>query len=195
MNIFYVDKDPVIAAQMLCDSHCVKMILESAQMLSTAHRVLDGKEYIDESSGRKIKRWRLDDPIKEKSIYKAGWLKHPSTQWVMESAYNYRWLYNHMMALNEEFKRRYPKKGRDHMCVVKLGEILKTPPKNIDIRKIGTDAPTAMPEECRVAGDSVTSYRKYYILKKRSFATWKSPAKMPDWFKKGVEIVEAKNGV
>ena len=47
MNIFYLDKDPVIAAQMSCDKHCIKMILESAQMLSTAHRVLDGDEYAD----------------------------------------------------------------------------------------------------------------------------------------------------
>ena len=47
MNIFYLDRDPVIAAQMMCDKHVVKMILESAQMLSTAHRVLDGDEYAD----------------------------------------------------------------------------------------------------------------------------------------------------
>jgi len=42
MNIFYIDRDPVIAAQMSCDKHVVKMILESAQMLCAAHRVLDG---------------------------------------------------------------------------------------------------------------------------------------------------------
>ena len=47
MNIFYLDKDPVVAAQMMCDKHVVKMILESAQMLSTAHRVLDGDAYAD----------------------------------------------------------------------------------------------------------------------------------------------------
>ena len=42
MNIFVLDKDPVVAAQMLCDKHVSKMIVESAQMLSTAHRLLDG---------------------------------------------------------------------------------------------------------------------------------------------------------
>ena len=41
MNIFYLDRDPGIAAAMHCDKHVVKMILETAQMLSTAHRVLD----------------------------------------------------------------------------------------------------------------------------------------------------------
>jgi hypothetical protein len=43
MNIFILDKDPVLAAQLQCDKHVVKMIVESAQMLSTAHRMLDGK--------------------------------------------------------------------------------------------------------------------------------------------------------
>ena len=38
MNIFFLDKDPKIAAQMQCDKHVVKMILETAQMLSTAAR-------------------------------------------------------------------------------------------------------------------------------------------------------------
>ena len=43
MNIFYLDKDPEISAKMHCDKHVVKMIIEYAQMLSTAHRMLDGK--------------------------------------------------------------------------------------------------------------------------------------------------------
>ena len=42
MNIFILDKSPVKAAQMLCDRHVPKMIVESAQMLSTIHRMLDG---------------------------------------------------------------------------------------------------------------------------------------------------------
>ena len=187
MNIFYLDKDPVKAAEMSCDKHVVKMILESAQMLSTAKRVLDGKEYLDTTkNGRKIKRWRLDNSNEEAIIYKAGWLRHPSTQWVMKSAYNYRWLYLHMMALNEQYKLRY-NHTKDHLCIQKLGQLLKTPPKNINVRAIGTDATPAMPDECIVPGDSVASYRKYYIMKKKRFATWKSPAKIPQWFKEGVE--------
>ena len=56
MNIFYLDKDPVIAAQLSCDKHVVKMILESAQMLCTVKRVLDGTEYTDlTKNGEKLK--------------------------------------------------------------------------------------------------------------------------------------------
>ena len=42
MNIFYLHNDPKICAEMHNDKHCIKMILEYAQLLSTAHRVLDG---------------------------------------------------------------------------------------------------------------------------------------------------------
>ena len=43
MNIFYLDKNPWVNAEMHCDKHVCKMIVEYAQLLSTAHRVLDGK--------------------------------------------------------------------------------------------------------------------------------------------------------
>ena len=186
MNIFYLDKDPVKAAEMSCDKHVVKMILESAQMLCTAKRVLDGKEYYGQTkNGRKIRRWKLDNSNEEAIIYKAGWLGHPSTQWVLKSAYNYVWLYKHMMALNEQYKLRY-NHTKDHTCIQKLGQLLSVPPKNARIDVMGTDATPAMPDECKVAGDVVASYRNYYIMKKRRFATWKSPAKMPDWYKDGV---------
>ena len=54
MNIFYLHEEPEIAAELHCDKHVVKMIIEYAQLLSTAHRMLDGKHYIDDSSGRRI---------------------------------------------------------------------------------------------------------------------------------------------
>ena len=43
MNIFFLDKTPYKSAQYLCDKHVVKMILESAQMLSTAVQRYTGR--------------------------------------------------------------------------------------------------------------------------------------------------------
>ena len=187
MNIFYLSKDPVEAAQMSCDKHVVKMILESAQLLCTCHRVLDGTEYYDKTdNGRMIKRWKHPNSNMEAVLYKAGWIKHPSTVWLFESAYNYVWLYQHMMALNEEYKLRYGH-TKDHLAIQKLGDLLKNPPKNAKINKIATDPTPAMPDECKVPGDSVQSYRNYYIMKKRRFATWKSPAVIPEWYQKGLQ--------
>ena len=170
MNIFYLHKDPVVAAQMSCDKHVVKMILESAQLLSTCHRVQDGTEYYGKTAnGRKIKRW-----------------KHPSTIWLFESAYNYMWLYKHFMALNEEYKKRYNHTD-DHIAVQKLGVILSEPPKNAKINKIATDPQPAMPDECKVPGDAVQSYRNYYVMKKRRFATWKAPSTVPEWYAEAIQ--------
>ena len=111
MNIFYLDRDPVIAAQMMCDKHVVKMILESAQMLSTAHRVLDGDEYAD-----------------RRGLYKLAHKNHPSTIWVRSSLENYTWLYDHMVALMEEYTYRY---GKHHATERLLAPLFKSP-KNMD---------------------------------------------------------------
>ena len=48
MNIFVLDRDPTKAAHMMCDKHVVKMIIESAQMLSA---VLDCQYRSDRRGG------------------------------------------------------------------------------------------------------------------------------------------------
>jgi hypothetical protein len=187
MNIFYLHKDPIEAAKQSCDKHVVKMIVESAQMLSTAHRMIDGNLYTDKTkTGRKIKRWKHPNPNMEKTLYKACHTGHPSTVWVMESAYNYHWLYKHMMALNTEFKMRY---GHilDHKTIQLLEGALMYPPRNISLNTIATDPPPAMPDYCKIPGDSVASYKKYYIYEKQRFATWKSPSTVPAWYIDGVK--------
>ena len=45
----------------------------------------------------------------------------------------------------------------------------------------------AMPDECKIPGDVVGSYRKYYVMKKQRFATWKAPATIPEWWSEGLE--------
>jgi len=187
VNIFYLDKNPITAAKMSCDKHVCKMIIESAQMLSTAHRMLDGVKYKGKTkNGRNIQRWKMSNSNLENTFYKACHTGHPSTVWVMKNIFHYTWLYQHMMALNEEFKIRY-NHTKDHMTITKLGEILKHPPKNIEVNMVVTDPTPAMPDECKVPGDVVASYRKYYIEKKRDFASWKSPAIMPTWYAEAIQ--------
>ena len=148
MNIFCLDKDPVKAAQMMCDKHIVKMILESAQLMCTAHRELDVSNTIM--------------PEYDNLLYKSTHKNHPSAIWVRESAYNYRWLYLHWVAMNDEYKLRYNKKV-NHKSFDRLNEFLKNPPNNAPLNKIGTLPTPAMPNECKIPGDVVESYRNYYI--------------------------------
>ena len=93
MNIFYIDESPVQAARWMVDKHVVKMILESAQLLSTAHRVLDGMEVIvvNPDTNRKGKRWILPD-AREGKLYKATHMNHQSAIWCRESIQNYKCL-------------------------------------------------------------------------------------------------------
>ena len=91
MNLFYLDEDPWISAELHCDKHVVKMIIEYAQMLSTAHRMLDGEQYTDSSSGRRIQRWELENSNMDEVLYKASHINHPSTRWVRENAIQYQY--------------------------------------------------------------------------------------------------------
>ena len=97
MNLFILNRNPVIAAQDQCDKHVVKMIVESAQMLSTVHRMLDGIETKRPSKSGKTmaKYFELSDD-REDVLYKAVHFNHPCTVWSRESMHNYRWHYKNI---------------------------------------------------------------------------------------------------
>ena len=68
MNIFYLHKDPQICAEQHLDKHCSKMLVEYAQLMSTAHRIIDGTEYEGKTkTNRRIKRWK--HPTKDNILY------------------------------------------------------------------------------------------------------------------------------
>ena len=95
MNLFVLDRDPVKAAQLQCDKHVVKMIVESAQMLSTAHRMLDGEMQVTRTkTGRKGRHYKLEGEL-ETLLYKAVHYHHPCTVWTMQTNNNYNWHYVH----------------------------------------------------------------------------------------------------
>lgn len=176
MNIFAIDKDPVRAAQQQCDKHVVKMILESAQLLSTAHRVLDGSVVIGKTkTGRKQTQYVLGDK-RDDVLYKATHINHPSAVWCRQTKGNYTWLYMHFKALCKEYTARY---GRKHLCEEKLLKELVRPP--IHIKQEGcTPFSLAMPEQYKVS-DTVESYRKYYKSKVATIdMRWKR--NKPEWF-------------
>lgn len=140
MNIFYIHPDPVISAKMQTNKHVVKMILESAQMLSTAHIVLDG----------------ADAPA---GLYKPTHVNHPCNVWARYSKQNYEWLYKHFIALCNEYTSRY---GKIHSTETKLSSILKDFPKNI--LNIGlTPHALCVPEEYRDYSNILESYRTTYL--------------------------------
>jgi len=169
MNIFYLDKDPKIAAQMHCDKHVVKMVLEYAQILSTAHRVLDGDEVAD-----------------RKNLYKIAHKNHPSTAWARLGRGNYNWLSDLWGHLGIEYHQRY---GKIHKSSTL--DWLFYSPDNIPHKTFFTGLTSApnqcMPDEYKCNPNSasledvVSAYRAYYVGDKAYFGKWTNRA-VPDWF-------------
>ena len=143
MNIFYLDEDPEVAAIVQYNKHVVKMILESAQMLCTAHRYYGND----------------DVP------YKTAHLNHPSTIWVRQNTKHYFWLYKHMLALGEEYTHRY---GKIHMSITKCKEPLRLAPINMPTYKF-EQPPQCMPDEFK-SDCAIHAYWAYYIGEKHVVA-------------------------
>jgi hypothetical protein len=155
------------------------MILEYAQLLSTAHRYLDGTLCVGLSeTGRKQTRYVLPDD-RESKLYVATHINHPSAIWTRKSPENYLWLANMLVALCEEYTYRYGKTHkveRDGLCYA----LLKNIPKNIGNE--GWSEPTpAMPEQYKVPGNSIQAYINYYVGAKRHLANWKKRT-IPSWY-------------
>lgn len=184
MNIFTTNDCPVVSAQEMCDKHVVKMIVEYAQLMSTAHRVLDGEQYEGRTKlNRRIKRWLHPDKFLEEHLYKASHIKHPSGIWCRSTTGNYEWLYAHFIASCEEYTHRY---GKTHLTFTKMAEVFKTPPKNLP-KGPQTEFAVAIAENqtCRqVPGFnqlSVVDKYKQYIKSDKPFAVW-TKRKKPAWF-------------
>lgn len=165
MNIFYISPDPEEAARWMVDKHVVKMILESAQLLSTAHRVLDGRLTAGKSkTGRNVKRYVLED-AREPVVYTATHVNHPSAVWARKSVENYNWLYEHFFELGREYTYRY---GKTHKCFQgEMPHMLSSPPHNLREYEM-TLMPSAMAPEYIINADPVINYRNYYKVGKKN---------------------------
>lgn len=159
MNLFVLDYDPAVAARMLCDKHVVKMLLETAQLLSTAHHLLDGTPVVA-------------------PVYKPTHKNHPCARWVQEASANYSWAYDHLLALAAEYTRRYQKTHATEQKGVIAA--LQQFPLALPV-STRTDFVQCMPDEYK-RGNPVDAYRAYYVGDKAYMATWKSPASVPGWF-------------
>ena len=192
MNIFVLDEDPTIAAQSQCDKHVVKMIVESAQMLSTAHRMLDGKLIMkpSKSGKRMVKYYDLyegaDDLEAELLYYKAVHHGHPCTVWTMESSENYNWHWEHFYALCKEYTYRY---GKTHETENKLLWPLQSLPRNIPMMNEMTPFKLAMKSnpECFFYNDPVRSYRAFYHTKQDRFSMVWTKRPEPNWWNEEIK--------
>ncbi len=176
MNIFYLSESPKQCAEWMVDKHCVKMILETAQLLCTAHRVLDGTMSVNVVNGRKKKVYALPNSLNE-VMYSATHINHPSAVWARETNSNYMWLHQHLLSLLEEYTFRYDKKHKVEL--INLHSVLRKSPNNIRIAKM-TVMPSCMDDKYKVSEDPIENYRNYYREGKKHLHNWKRRSS-PEW--------------
>lgn len=181
MNIFVLDHNPKAAAESLHDPHVVKMILESAQLLSTAHH----------------KRSRgLNAPLPP-VLFKPTHANHPCALWARESEENYSWLFTHLTALCIEYSLRFKKTHSVELSG--LRGTLRVPPQGPWPARGLTPFALAMPEEFKTACP-VESYRNYYKTTKgftksgKFMARYRSPAKPPAWWPEHQDLQQRNAG-
>jgi len=156
MNIFVLDHDPILAAQYHCDKHVVKMILETAQMMSTVH-FLHGVGNVP---------------------YKPSHQNHPCVKWAATNSSNYNWLAQLGIALGKEFEFR---RGKKHKSV-EIIENLFVQPGSMQRSNAITPHALAMPTEY-VSSNAVESYRNYYKGAKKDICKWAWGRPQPAWWK------------
>lgn len=165
MNIFYIDEDPLICASYHHDIHLRKMIVETAQLLSTAHHV----------NGSSVDKER---------IYKIAHLNHPSNIWARTSKANYEWLNRLFVCMLVEYQYRF---GKNHKSDFLL-DALKTAP-DFDNDFDFAPPPLCMPDAYKT-DNAVQSYRNFYIAEKKfdkngKFMASYTKRNPPAWFSQG----------
>jgi hypothetical protein len=142
MNIFFLHHSPQIAALYHCDKHVVKMIVETAQLLATAHH--------QHGNGHNV-------------TYKQTHVNHPSAIWARESILHYSYLVDLGKSLCKQYRLRY---GKQHRCYsLFTGELADPPPAMKAMPCKWRMPPQCMPDECKDE-DVVKAYRNYYRRKK-----------------------------
>lgn len=184
MNIFILDENIKLCAQYHCNKHVVKMILETAQLLSTAHRVLDGHNAV----GMKANQYEFADAQwqTKHNLYKATHINHPCAVWVRQCAENYNFAATLLTELCVEYTHRY---GRVHKVQSSgLFATLSCVPDNIPCNMAMTPFPQAMPDQYKVLGNAVDAYRAYYIGEKSRMMQFKD-RELPEWLTTGLDKI------
>jgi len=154
MNIFYLDQDPTLAAQMQCDKHVVKMCLETAQILCTVRA-----------------RYGLEAP------YKPTHKNHPAVLWAGDTVENYVWTLTHFKGLLSEYQFRYK---RQHKSGTVCLQIVSNPPEGINHGKLTTPARCMDGESRAISTNPVECYRHYYKTQKSNILQY-SIRPAPSW--------------
>lgn len=187
MNIFALSRNPVEAAQQMIDKHIIKMPTETCQMLHTNILYM---QYVQEHGKEpQLKDLKAFHKATESNLMKPAMLNHPSTVWARQSYANWNWLYEHGLALCDEYTYRYEKTHgtlqRILDCIPYFDLLPNHPFPMMRLQPvtIAMDEQYRIPNQMEIPNwdNVVASYRNYYLEGKWRIAEW-SKNRRPEWF-------------
>ena len=160
MNVFVLDHDLTKNAEYHCDSHCIKLILESAQLACTTHRLQNTQNLPN-------------------LFYKSTHVHHPLVKWIQKSTKHYSYVVNYGLALCKEYSYRYRKVHKTQSLL----ECLKhNAPQMPNVNFV--DQPQCMPKQYQIQGNVLQAYRNYYKFEKKNKIRFKyTKRQIPHWLK------------
>jgi hypothetical protein len=196
MNIFALSKDPEESAIQMIDKHVVKMPTETCQMLHTNILYMQYiQDWDEEPQLKDLKRFHKHSKSK---LMKPAMLNHPSTIWARQSIANFHWLYQHGLALCEEYTLRYGKRHGSHDRIIEGMDLYncRVHIEEVFPRRGLTPVTIAMFDKYRLDENEyynrnpnakdwdfvIDSYKHYYLTGKWEFASWKTSP--PNWWPK-----------
>lgn len=177
MQLFFVDFDPIACAQALSDVHVRKMPTESAQLLSTAYRIM-----VPETDLAICKSYNPGGRI---------------IKWLCQSSANFLWLLKHGLALCEEFEYRFGTQhgSKKYLDLIhnggnwedreKLDEPRKEDKKKLNFPGNAFSEPPLVMDQYRnlIVKSKIESNRNLLRIGKRSICEWNAkPERRPEWF-------------
>lgn len=142
LNVFACDPSPVASAQALADRHVIKMVLETAQVLSTVA--------VSKGLGE--------------GLYRPTHKNHPVVKQCIADPLYLGWTALHGLALAEEYQRRFERVHKSARIIHDAIERLSPTTPNNSIVVF----PLVMPDEFK-SEDPHESYQRYLRVKYRSW--------------------------
>ncbi len=190
MNIFVLHLNQKQAAKWHVDKHVVKMLLETVQLLYTAHWVKEYPELIQYKAPITLSKYQkvLKEPssmstaplTKNSNIhgYRPCHVNHPCAIWARETIGNYKWLAILGLELALEYTYRYKK---THSCEEHITWLYQNLPGNMRCL-YRTQFVIAMDDEYKISEDPIECYRNYYNTSKKDRGLIKyTKRSIPDW--------------
>lgn len=151
MNIFVLSPDPTIAAAYHCDQHLHKMILESAQMLSTAAHSFF--------------------PHLKRHIYAPAHQNHPCTQWASACFSNMVWLCDLTTSLDNIRQANGNNRHTSMDVIQAIYDCLSYEICHADYKSELTPFAEAMYPHIKIRSD-LTTVQKYQLYYRKKHEQW-----------------------